>query len=1136
MKIQQLKIHNIASIEDAFIDFEAEPLAGSGVFLITGKTGAGKSTILDAICLALYANTPRLASSQMQGNTTDAEQQVKIKDPRQLMRRNTGEAFVSLTFTGSNGVHYEATWTVWRAGKKPTGKLQSKNWQLRDLGSDRTITKDGEIRLEIKAAVGLDFNQFCRTTMLAQGEFTRFLNSEDSDKAAILEKITGVDIYSRIGAKVYEITRNKEEDLIQARQKVDDTHTLSEEEVAERQKTLADLDTQLKEAKELRGKETAKRDWLRADGEYDKEIADAKDALKTAKGVIDSEDFKKKEQTVSDWKASADARRQMREIERAKKIMETQERELERHKSEYAKLLGGLEFAGNRIRKTESEIKEINSLLESEAEKAGTYANAQTIAGHLNAIRDGRSSIRKNKGIISLEEKMIADKLNPALNIAKDKESKAKEAFGEKESEVKAHEKAAEKSNLTELRRKRDAAKDALGKIKTARERMETLAAARSDRDKRHEEITGRLTAIEEKKKAAKGIDGPLHDAKTRMDAKKEELDKQSDTIDKFAKTLRARLKTGDICPVCRQKIESETPHEDVLADLVSGLRNAYAEAERKYSRLLDEKNKIDAEIKSDTSNYERDLKAYNEDRSVANAEQRAIAACKECGVMETNDTTLPTLDTLENETANTIEALDAIIKEGEAKEAEARRLRNELDKMRKETEALARNVRTAEKAVNDSNARIYTARELVKSKQKEVTVAEQSAKALITSDDWAIDWNTSPGEFAEALTVAARKHDGNTRRKQVLAGTLDAARANVESIASIVRAITESMPEWKDTTPAMVMEMEDMPGKANEINTAVAAALTKARSAKETSEYNKARLDEFLSGHGGISLERLYQLDKYTAGDIAAEETRVKGARDAVLTKTTLLENAEKQQGAHKKEKPEMEEGDTLEALAARIEGIDRLLTGINESKGAINQELKADSENKKRVGALMEEVGKKREIYQKWSRMNQFIGDATGSKFRKVAQSYVLSSLIHSANGYMKTLTDRYTLKVTPGTFVISMEDAYQGFASRAASTISGGESFLVSLALALALSDIGDTLSVDMLFIDEGFGTLSGEPLHNAINTLRSLHTKSGRRVGIISHVEELRERIPVQIQVDQEGNSSSSKISIVSWDGE
>ena len=129
------------------------------------------------------------------------------------------------------------------------------------------------------------------------------------------------------------------------------------------------------------------------------------------------------------------------------------------------------------------------------------------------------------------------------------------------------------------------------------------------------------------------------------------------------------------------------------------------------------------------------------------------------------------------------------------------------------------------------------------------------------------------------------------------------------------------------------------------------------------------------------------------------------------------------------------------------------------------------------------------------------------------------------------MKTLTDRYTLKVTPGTFVISIEDAYQGYVSRAASTISGGESFLVSLALALALSDIGQQLSVDTLFIDEGFGTLSGEALQNAINTLRSLHNKSGRHVGIISHVEELRECIPVQIQVIQEGNNSASQVKVV-----
>ena len=146
MKLQKLIIHNIASIEDAVIDFEAQPLAGSEVFLITGKTGSGKSTILDAICLALFADTPRLENTQMQGKTKDVDSKLELDDTRQLMRRNTGEAHVSLTFIGSNGVHYEALWKVWRSRNKPTGNLQGKSWSLKNLDTGYTIDKDVQIR------------------------------------------------------------------------------------------------------------------------------------------------------------------------------------------------------------------------------------------------------------------------------------------------------------------------------------------------------------------------------------------------------------------------------------------------------------------------------------------------------------------------------------------------------------------------------------------------------------------------------------------------------------------------------------------------------------------------------------------------------------------------------------------------------------------------------------------------------------------------------------------------------------------------------------------------------------------------------------------------------------------------------
>ncbi|MEE1236283.1 MAG: AAA family ATPase, partial [Bacteroidaceae bacterium] len=301
MKFQKLTIHNIASIEDAVIDFEAQPLSNSEVFLITGKTGAGKSTILDAICLALYADTPRLDNTKMQGETNDAGRDVKINDPRQLMRRNTGEAFAMLTFVGNNGVHYEATWSIARARKKVTGKLQDKEWHLRNIDADYTLVKKVEIEAEIKMAVGLDFSQFCRTTMLAQGEFTRFLNSKDDEKAEILEKITGVDIYSRIGAKIFEVTSQKKQDWEQAQQRAEGIRVLAESEIAERQEALNVLETETKHLNSLKEKETAKLEWIKADNEFNKAVSDAKAALERAMDTIEKEEFRQQDALVRDW-------------------------------------------------------------------------------------------------------------------------------------------------------------------------------------------------------------------------------------------------------------------------------------------------------------------------------------------------------------------------------------------------------------------------------------------------------------------------------------------------------------------------------------------------------------------------------------------------------------------------------------------------------------------------------------------------------------------------------------------------------------------------------------------------------------------------------------------------------------------
>ena len=932
MHFQKLTIHNIASIEDAEIDFEAQPLADSEVFLITGKTGAGKSTILDAICLALFANTPRMKNTSMEGESKDGARIISISDPRQLMRRNTGEAFVTLTFTGNNLVHYEATWSVSRARKKPTGNLQPKDWKLKNLDTCFTIDKDHDIQVEMKAAIGLEFKQFCRTTMLAQGEFTRFLNSKDEDKAAILEKITGVDIYSKIGAKIFEITGSKKQAWENAQQLVAGITTLSDDQIAAKREALGGMDSQYKEWNELREKESAKSSWLKRDVELDNLLREASAALLTAQEVMTSDSHRADEQLVNDWNVTFEARLWMDEAAKADKAMTEQKRLLTAIEDDYTAIMGETDLAA------------------------------------------------QERTIRSLEEEAAAICL-PAL------------------------------------RQKRDASRDQLMLVNTAKERISALLNERNRRERTRTDLEQRQKQLAAKREKSEAMTTPLHDAELRMNLHKEILDKQKDTVDKFARQLRMRVRVGDLCPICRQEIRHELPHEEELSAIVDGLQKDFLQAEKDYKTLFNEKLRLDAEIRTESALLLKETKAYNEDNAETLAQQQAAEACTRCGItwlqtaLPGNDSSSPSRDTE-----------DAAIK-----------------------------------ALEDS----------------ELQIMEASSK---------LELQIRAGEEIENKAAQLRK-------------ALDQKRAKIN-------ALTERKT----------------------------VALTKKRATEDLLAANQKRLTEFFEAHPALDNALLLKLNAHSAAEIKDTELRLKKQQEEVIVKQTLLGNAQKLKEDHLLNMPALQEEDTQERISARIRQCEEQLIAIGEKKGIIIQELKVDEENKLKLQSQIEDAENKHKEYLKWTTLNQMFGDATGNRFRKIAQSYVLDSLIHSANSYLKNLTDRYTLHVAPGTFVISLEDAYQGFASRTAITISGGESFLVSLSLALALSDIGQQWKVDTLFIDEGFGSLSGEPLQNAINTLRSLHRKGGRHVGIISHVEELQERIPVQIQVNQEGNSSCSTISV------
>src|SRR5690554_715842 len=261
MKIISLEIHNSASIEGPhLLNFEEEPLQSAGIFAITGATGSGKSTILDAICLALYDKTPRLSSVF----SNISVENILVKDARNLLRKGAVNGYVKVVFTGIDNQFYEAEWTVRRAYNKASGSLQSVEMRLFNLSKNEPFPENRKslVKEEIERLVGLNFEQFTKSVILAQGEFTSFLKADDDSRASILEKLTGTEIYRDISMAVFEKQSMLKNKLSEFEKIIGQYPLLPEEELSElnnQQRQLTEQRNNNKKQQEILSKQL---DWF----------------------------------------------------------------------------------------------------------------------------------------------------------------------------------------------------------------------------------------------------------------------------------------------------------------------------------------------------------------------------------------------------------------------------------------------------------------------------------------------------------------------------------------------------------------------------------------------------------------------------------------------------------------------------------------------------------------------------------------------------------------------------------------------------------------------------------------------------------------------------------------------------------
>ena len=390
----------------------------------------------------------------------------------------------------------------------------------------------------------------------------------------------------------------------------------------------------------------------------------------------------------------------------------------------------------------------------------------------------------------------------------------------------------------------------------------------------------------------------------------------------------------------------------------------------------------------------------------------------------------------------------------------------------------------------------------IVKEQSTLLTQSLSAADLLFGNSEWQKAWLQNPETFRKTLTDFARQWHENTEKLHQLERQESAQKAECESLASFL--------------PSLEKQAEES-GQLHEKNRAAFSSL-------------QAERKKLLNGRSADSVEQEYirrmEELKERSKKLSATQTEQSGIADQTRGIADQIAKDLTEASAdllRRKAALDKWTADYLDSSGG--EPLEVILSRYTQEKTELAFRLRTQTENKAKVSGLQEELNVRRTESERWAKLNELAGSADGAKFRRIAQGYTLDILLNYANVQLRELTRRYRLERVPETLALQVIDRDMCDEVRTVHSLSGGESFLVSLALALGLSSLSSNrMRVESLFIDEGFGSLDAETLRVAMDALESLRTQ-GRKIGVISHVQEMTERIPVRICVNRAGNGRS-----------
>ncbi|TYZ07582.1 AAA family ATPase [Hymenobacter lutimineralis] len=1134
MKILRVRFFNLNSLRgEHTVDFSQSPLVDAGLFAITGPTGAGKTTILDAITLALYGQVPRHEST----------------GPEQVMSHGTGESWAEVEFE-VNGREYRSKWGQYRARKRPEGKLQDPRMEL----SERKPAADGpetwefletyksKVPAKIAELSGLEYRQFLRSVLLAQGDFTRFLKAPAGERAQLLEKITDTRKYSDISRAAFERAKHETQQIEQLRTGLAGVLLLSAEEVVLLEAEVKDLTRQLTAA-------TATQEHLLAARQWHLRLRELREKLHTT--------HQRRQQLTAQADALAPLRQRLALHQQAAPFA-----------TDYALLRRATEQLAGLERET-AQLREQLPLLEARRTAAETARNAarqaheQATAAQKHQEPRLREAEQLDLLMAEARRQLLLGKAEyeerneqcKRLKAAAEVASQRAAILGEQVREAEkwlllnavAGELATDLPELSANLQQWAGLKSALGQLSQrlheARLRQQQAATEAATQQQAAEVARQELlTHTSRLAEASQDRDEWLRRLRYHVASLQQEQEREQLHWDDLRRSLhmqqlilshadtRLLLEAGQPCPVCGA---TEHPY---LAGVLGVSEDAFQRDREREEKLSQQVRALGARFNRLNTYVTMLEQTGPEPVAAAVATIQLLPETAEKSAAEHVKALVQTLRTLRDQQTTAEQRVqqaqlhqEAAARQHLAYSEEAGKLARELADAEDQVHPVRATIQSQAQyfglpfTTENGQALMELARQRIAEFDQKTKQLHEAKQALGGVSVEAAKAEADQLELQAWLKVRKQglvdQHAAiqqQQQQRQELLPDADVARVRQQLEAAVrgaeqQRQEAEQLLNHHETARTVAanslqqrqQETQQQQQAQQQQRAALAAALAAAGLTPDP-----AALPALLLAEAEAST-LLNQLHRHEQDVALAEQT---------LQETTAL--------------LQHEEGRTL--TPEPLESIDQQLTAHNQHLARLNQQLGQRQERlsshhagQERHAALAAALEKQQLEARRWRQLAELIGSADGKKFSEFAQGLTLARLVDLANRHLHRFTDRYRIQRSPEQHLdLLIQDEYQGGSVRSMNSLSGGESFLVSLALALGLSELaGRKTQIDTLFIDEGFGTLDPDTLDVALSALEMLQG-TGKTIGIISHVEALKERVTTQISVRKGAGGISS----------